>query len=125
MVQECDRFQRACNISKKNKMPQNAMLKVELFNARGIYFMGPFPPSFGKNYILVADDYVYKWLKVMTLSTNDAKVVVKFLRINIFAWFGVPRALISDEGTHFLNRLMESLLRKYNVKHKSVTPYHP
>lgn len=61
----------------------------------------------------------------MVLPTNDDKVVVKFLRTNIFARLGVPRALISDEGAHFLNHLMKNLLRKYNVKHKIVTSYHP
>ena len=87
--------------------------------------MGPFPPLFGKPYILVAVDYVSKWVEVVTLPTNDAKVVVKFLRTNIFARFVVPRGLISNEGTHFLNRLMENLLKKYNVKHKISIPYHP
>lgn len=71
--------------------------------------MGPFPPSFGKNYILVAVDYVSKWVEVVALPTNDAKMVVKFLRAIIF---GVPRALISNKGTHFLNHLMENLLKK-------------
>lgn len=48
-----------------------------------------------------------------------------FLKNNIFSRFGVPRELISDEGTHFLNKLMENMLNKYNVKHKISTPYHP
>ncbi|XP_058733254.1 uncharacterized protein LOC131604856 [Vicia villosa] len=125
MVKECDKCQRTGNISKRNQMPQNFMLEVELFDVWGIDFMGPFPPSFGKNYILVAVDYVSKWVEAVALPTNDAKVVVKFLRENIFARFGVPRALISDEGTHFLNHLMEKLLQKYNVKHRIATPYHP
>ncbi|XP_058782266.1 uncharacterized protein LOC131656610 [Vicia villosa] len=106
-------------------MPQNSMFKVELFDVWGIDFMGPFPPSFGNNYILVAVDYVSKWVEAIALATNDAKVVVSFLRHNIFSRFRVPRALINDEGTHFLNKLMENLLRKYNVKHKIATPYHP
>lgn len=87
--------------------------------------MGPFQPSFGKNYPLVAVDYVSKWVEVVALTANDAKVVVKFLRMNIFASSGVARALISEEATHFLNRLMENLLRKYNVKNKISTLYHP
>ncbi|XP_050877724.1 uncharacterized protein LOC127081515 [Lathyrus oleraceus] len=87
--------------------------------------MGPFPPSCGKNYILVAVDYVSKWVEVVALPTNDAKVVVTFLNNNIFSRFEVPRALISDEGTHFLNKLVENLLKNYNVKHKIATPYHP
>ncbi|XP_050877442.1 uncharacterized protein LOC127081200 [Lathyrus oleraceus] len=86
-----------------------------------IDFMGPFPPSFGKNYILVAVDYVSKWVEVVAFPTNDSKVVVTFLKNNIFSRFRVPRALISDEGTHFLNKLMENLLKKYNVKHKIAT----
>jgi hypothetical protein len=61
----------------------------------------------------------------MATQTNDAQVVVAFLKKNIFSRFGVPRALISDEGTHFLNRKMEALLKKYNVHHRIATPYHP
>lgn len=87
--------------------------------------MGPFPLSFVKNYILVVVAYVSKWVKVVAIPKNDVKVMVKFLRMNIFARFGVPRALISDEGIHFLNRLMENLLRKHNVNHKIATSYHP
>ena len=89
------------NISKRNQMSQNPMLEVKLFDVWGIDFMGPFPLSFGKNYILVAFDYVSKWVEAVALPTNDAKVVVKFLKENIFVRFGVPRALISDDGTHF------------------------
>jgi hypothetical protein len=106
-------------------MPQNAMLEVELFDVWGIDFMGPFPPSFGKQYIMVVVDYVSKWVEVVALPTNDAKVVINFLRNCIFVRFGVPREQISDEGTHFLNKLMENLLSKYNVKHRIATPYHP
>jgi len=125
VVKECDKCQRTCNISKRNQMPQNAMLEVELFDVWGIDFMGPFLPSFGKQYILVAVDYVSKWVEAVALPTYDAKVVINFLKNCIFARFGVPRALISDEGTHFLNKLMENLLQKYNVKHRITTPYHP
>ena len=106
-------------------MPLKNIQEVELFDVWGIDFMGPFPPSSGKNYILVAVDYVSKWVEAVALPTNDAKVVVKFLRHNIFSRFGVPRALISDQGTHFINKLLENLLKKYNVKHKIATPYHP
>ncbi|XP_070015902.1 uncharacterized protein [Nicotiana sylvestris] len=59
------------------------------------------------------------------LPTNDAKVVVGFLKKNIFTRFGTPRAIISDGGTHFCNRAFEKLLAKYDVRHKVATPYHP
>ncbi|PNY03357.1 hypothetical protein L195_g026684, partial [Trifolium pratense] len=124
-VKRCDRCQRTGNISKRNEMPQNPVLEVEIFDVWGIDFMGPFPSSYSKTYILVAVDYVSKWVEAIATQTNDAQVVVSFLKKNIFSRFGVPRALISDEGTHFLNRKMEALLRKYNVHHRIATPYHP
>ncbi|XP_057760430.1 uncharacterized protein LOC130980805 [Arachis stenosperma] len=87
--------------------------------------MGPFPPSYSNNYILVAVDYVSKWVEAVALPTNDAKVVMIFLQRYIFSQFGIPRILISDGGSHFCNRQLDSLLQRYGVRHKVVTPYHP
>nr|XP_009622025.1 uncharacterized protein LOC104113541 [Nicotiana tomentosiformis] len=66
--------------------------------------MGPFISSYGNKYILIAVDYVSKWVEAATLPTNDAKGVIGYLRKNIFTQFGTPRAIISDRGTHFCNR---------------------
>ena len=87
--------------------------------------MGPFPPSFGNLYILVAVDYVSKWIEAAALPTIDARVVTRFLQKNIFTRFGTPRAIISDGGSHFCNKLFENLLIKYGVRHKIATAYHP
>lgn len=87
--------------------------------------MGPFPSSHGFVYILLAVDYVSKWVEALATRTNDSKVVLSFLRTNIFSRFGTPRAIISDGGTHFCNRSFEALLKKYNITHKVSTPYHP
>ncbi|XP_060183227.1 uncharacterized protein LOC132613200 [Lycium barbarum] len=99
-------------------MPLTNILEVEIFDVWGIDFMGPFPPSFGNRYILLAVNYVSKWVEAVPLPTNDAKVVVNFVRKNIFARFGTPRAMISDGGAHFSNSLLKNLLAKYGVKHK-------
>ncbi|KAJ9557143.1 hypothetical protein OSB04_011757 [Centaurea solstitialis] len=56
---------------------------------------------------------------------KDAKTVVKFLQKHIFTRFGTPRALISDEGTHFINNLLEEVLEKYDIKHRVATAFHP
>ncbi|RVW64907.1 Pol polyprotein [Vitis vinifera] len=106
-------------------MPLNPILIVDLFDVWGIDFMGPFPMSFGHSYILVGVDYVSKWVEAIPCRTNDHKVVLKFLKENIFSRFGVPKAIISDGGTHFCNKPFEALLAKYGVKHKVATPYHP
>ncbi|XP_075096250.1 uncharacterized protein LOC142174366 [Nicotiana tabacum] len=106
-------------------MPMNPIQEIEVFDVWGIDFMGPFVGSYGNKYILVAVDYVSKWVEAIALPTNDAKVVVEFLRKNIFTCFGTPRAIISDGGTHFYNRAFEKFLIKYDVRHKVATPYHP
>ena len=81
-------------------MPQTPILSVEIFD-------------------------VLKWVEAIATRTNDSKVVSDFVKTNIFARFGTPRAIISDRGTHFYNRSMEALLRRYNITHKVSTSYHP
>ena len=87
--------------------------------------MGPFRVSFGYVYILLAVDYVSKWVEVKSTRTKDAKVVVDFVRCNLFCRFGVPKAIVIDQGTHFCNKSMLALLKKYRVVHKVSTLYHP
>jgi len=87
--------------------------------------MGRFPSSFGNEYNLLAVDYVYKWVEAFSSRTNEAKVIVKFFRENIFARFGMPRAIINDQGTHFNNRSFDALLKRYSIVHRLATPYHP
>nr|GEZ19255.1 reverse transcriptase domain-containing protein [Tanacetum cinerariifolium] len=89
-----------------------------------IEFMGPFPPSRGNKYILVAVDYLSKWVKAKALPTNDARVVCKFLK-SLFSRFGTPRAIISDRGTHFCNDQFKKVMHKYGVNHRPSTAYHP
>ncbi|KAK8713709.1 hypothetical protein V6N13_148920 [Hibiscus sabdariffa] len=121
----CDRCQRTGNISRINEMSLQNILEVELFDVWGIDFMGPFPSSHGDLYILLAVDYVSKWVEAIATPKNYAKTVMKFLHKNIFTMFGVPRALISDEGSHFDNKLTTKALQRYEVRHRIATAYHP
>ncbi|GKC01940.1 reverse transcriptase domain-containing protein [Tanacetum coccineum] len=95
----------------------------EVFDVWGLDFMGPFLESRGNKYILVVVDYVSKWVEAQALPTNDARVMIKFLR-SLFARFEVPKALISDRGTHFCNSQLEKALQRYGVTHKLSTAYH-
>ncbi|GJT69043.1 reverse transcriptase domain-containing protein [Tanacetum coccineum] len=88
-VIKCDACQKSGNISSRNEMPQNII-----------------------QYILVAVDYVSKWVETQALPTNDARVLVKFLKV-LFARFGVPKALISDRGIYFCNSQLEKALLRY------------
>nr|GEX53535.1 reverse transcriptase domain-containing protein [Tanacetum cinerariifolium] len=81
-------------------------------------------PRRGNKYILVAVDYLSKWVKAKALPTNDARVVCKFLR-NLLSRFGTPRAIINDRGTHFCNDQFAKVMQKFGVTHRLATPYHP
>ena len=82
---ECLKGQSALNISKRDEMPLQTILEVDIFDLWGIDFMGPFPPSEGKEYILLAVDYVSKWVEAIPTRTNDHRVVNKFIVKNIFS----------------------------------------
>ncbi|GJV59961.1 reverse transcriptase domain-containing protein [Tanacetum coccineum] len=105
-------------------MPQNAIQVYEIFDVWGIDFIGPFPSSRGNKYILVVVEYLSKWVEAKALPTNDARVVIKFLK-SLFARFGTPRAIISDRGTHFCNDRFAKVMLKYGVTHCLSTAYHP
>ncbi|RVW77444.1 Retrovirus-related Pol polyprotein from transposon 17.6 [Vitis vinifera] len=96
MCRSYDRCQRLGKLTRRNQMPMNPILIVDLFDVEAI-----------------------------SCKHNDHKVVLKFLKENIFSRFRVPKAIISDGGTHFCNKPFETLLAKYGVKHKVATPYHP
>ncbi|GJW99848.1 reverse transcriptase domain-containing protein [Tanacetum coccineum] len=112
LVKHCDACQRQGKISQRDEMPQNAIQVCEIFDLWGIDFMGPFPSSRGNKYILVAVDYLSKWVEAKFLKSIDAR-------------FGTPRAIISDRGTHFCNDQFSKVMAKYGVTHRLSTPYHP
>nr|GEV18777.1 reverse transcriptase domain-containing protein [Tanacetum cinerariifolium] len=120
----CKACQKIGNISKRNEMPLNNIQVCKIFNIRGIDFMGPFSKSYKFEYILVAVDYVSKWAKAQALPTNDARVVITFLK-KLFCCFRMPKALISNRGTHFCNKIMERTMKRYGVNHRFSTSYHP
>nr|GEX53834.1 DNA-directed DNA polymerase [Tanacetum cinerariifolium] len=123
-VKNCDSCQRQGKISQRDEMPQNSIQVCEIFDVWGIDFMGPFPSSRGNKYILVAVDYLSKWVEAKALPTNDVRVVCKFLK-SLFVRFGSPQAIISDRGTHFCNNQFAKVMLKYRVSHRLSTAYHP
>ena len=87
--------------------------------------MGPFPSSFGNIDILLAVDYVSKWVEPIACPKNDAITVVGFIQRNILSRFVAPRTIISDEGSHFANKVFAKLMRRYGIKHMMGLAYHP
>ncbi|CAM8952283.1 unnamed protein product [Rhodiola kirilowii] len=124
-VKACNECQRMGNIARREEMPQKGILEVEIFDVWGVDFMGPLPSSQGNSFILVAVDYVSKWVEAIASPSCDAKVVIKMFKKVIFPRFGVPRAVISDNGSHFKEKRFESMLKKFGIFHRCSTPYHP
>ncbi|XP_070036339.1 uncharacterized protein [Nicotiana tomentosiformis] len=114
LVRRYDECQRAGGISKKNEMPLTTILEIDIFDVWGIDFMGPFVSSCGNTYILVAIDYISKWVKAVSLPNNEAQSVVAFLKKNIFIRFGTLRAIISDASgqVEVSNREIKRILSK-------------
>nr|GEY02967.1 reverse transcriptase domain-containing protein [Tanacetum cinerariifolium] len=123
-TQQKQKFFKDGKISQKDEMPHNSIQVCEIFDVWGIDFMGPFPSSKGNKYILVVVDYLSKWVEAKALPTNDARVVVKFLK-SLFSQFGIPKAIISDRGTQFCNDQFAKIMSKYGVTHRLSTAYHP
>nr|GFA70591.1 reverse transcriptase domain-containing protein [Tanacetum cinerariifolium] len=124
LVKHCDSCQRQGKVSQRDEMLQNFIQNCEIFDVWGIDFMGLFPSSKGNKYILVAVDYLSKRVEAKALPTNDARVVVKFLK-SLFSRFGTPKAIISDRGTHFCYDKFSRVMEKYGVTHRLSTAYHP
>ncbi|XP_074277840.1 uncharacterized protein LOC141601452 [Silene latifolia] len=95
-VVACDACQRTVNISRRQEMPQVAILEIGVFDVWSIDYQGPFPSSKGNRYILVAVDYVSNWVEVVASVHCDAKTVIQLFEKVIFLRFGVPRVVISD-----------------------------
>ena len=124
-VKHCDACQRMGNLSRRNEMPLQGIMVLQIFYVWGIDFMRPFPSSFGNMYILLAVDYVSKWVEATTCPINDAITAMGFMQRNILSRFGAPRKIISDEGNHFASKVFSKLISRYGIKHLMGLAYHP
>ena len=87
--------------------------------------MGPFQSSFDNIYILLAEDYVSKWVEASACPRNDASIVVGFIQRNILSRVRASRTIISDERSHFANKIFEKLMSRYGIRYVMGLAYHP
>ena len=103
-------------------MPLHYNLQVEIFNVWGIDFMGPFQKSHDSKYILITVDYISKWVKALPCRAANASHARKMFHEVIFPRFGTPRMVISDGGSHFIDKTFRAFLKELGAKHNIATP---
>jgi len=103
-------------------MPLHYNLQIEIFDVWGIDFMGPFQKSQDCEYILVAIDCVSKWVEAVPYRAADARRARKMFHEVIFPHFGTPRMVISDGGSHFMDKTFRAFLKELGAKHNIATP---
>ncbi|MCO5600642.1 hypothetical protein L7F22_054757 [Adiantum nelumboides] len=124
-VKECDACQQTGRPLAKDMGPLQPIQPLAPFMKRGIDFMGPFKNMGKYKYIVAAIDYVTKWVEAKALPDNTAKKIANFLFEYIISRFGCPLELVSDQGTHFLNEIVEALTEVFRTKHRKSTTYYP
>jgi hypothetical protein len=87
--------------------------------------MGPFLPSKKCMFILVAVDYVSKWVEALPRKNADNINSKRMFEEIIFLRFGVLKIVISDGGSHFIDKRFEQYLSRHRIHYNIATPYHP
>jgi hypothetical protein len=107
-VNQCQRHR---NINTRDAMSLTSNLQIDIFDVWGIDFMGPFPNSEGYEYILVVIDYVSKWVEALLCQAADAMHSKKMFHEVIFPRYRVPKIVISDGGSYFIDQTFQKALR--------------
>src|SRR5579859_8127239 len=85
----------------------------QLFDRVGMDIVGPLPMTkHGNQYIIVTIEYLIKWPKARVLPDAKAILVVPFFYEDIICWHGCLKELLTDQGTHFVNELLNSLCNR-------------
>jgi hypothetical protein len=123
-TKSCDACQRRGK--QKTKQPLHPIPVESPFYQIGIDFIGPLPVTkSGNKYIITAMDYLTKWPEARPVKEATADQAVSFIYEDIICRYGCPAKILSDQGTHFKNQMIEKLVQKFKIEHYFSTPYHP
>jgi len=123
-VKACDVCQRRGNT--KIPGPLNPIKVGQPFDRIGIDIVGPLPKTDNnKKYIVNAVDYLTKWTEARALEKATAEEVATFIYEDIICRHGCPKIILSDRGSHFVAKIINSLCDRFRIKHQLSAPYHP
>ena len=128
MHEICDVCQRIGKPPRSDEILLLPQVMLHPFDKWEVDFLGPINPP-GKRtgawYIIIAIDYSTRWLEATPVGDCTATTTTRFLFDNIVTHFGFPRILMSDQGSHFINRTVNTLTEELQIQHKKSTQYHP
>ena len=126
MVKRCHPYQVfACNMYSK-PAPLHPIISVGPFIKWGLDFMDCNPASVGGHHqSIVVVDYFTKWAEAMPTVKSNGEIAAHFVFNQIITWFGIPKELVTEHGSHFQNRMMEELESKLGYKQEDSYSYYP
>ncbi|CAL9019593.1 unnamed protein product [Prunus brigantina] len=125
-TQKCDKCQRFANIPQLPAEPLTAMVSPWPFAQWGLDLIGPMPEGKGQvKYAVVAVDYFTKWAEAEALATITAARIETFVWQNIVCRFGIPNAIVTDNGRQFDNAKFKQFCSNLKIKLCFASPAHP
>jgi hypothetical protein len=103
-------------------------MTLQIFEKWAIDFMGPINSpgkDTGSRYIITTTKYLTRWTEEREIRECSETTTACFIFDDIITRFGFPKVLMSDQGTHFINKIVEALTEEFAVHHQKITPYHP
>lgn len=126
-IKTCDSCQRkkvSCNKQPGIMMPIS--IPENIFEKIGLDLMGPIPQSSKKNeHIIVATDYLSKYVVIQAIRKATTENVINFLKEKMFYTHGIPRIIITDNGTNLCSNQMRDVLKLMGIEHKTTSVYRP
>ena len=105
---------------RRDEMPLVPHVTLQAFKNWAIDFIGPINPLRKKTsveYIITTINYLTRWDEAQPVNDYSAEIVVKFIFEYILSRFGCLKILMSDQGTHFMNKTIEALTEEFELYH--------
>ena len=126
LVKRCRICQEHAKISRLPREPLTSITSPWPFQQWGLDILGPLPMGKGQcKFIIVAVDYFTKWAEAEPLATITEQKIRNFVWRAIICRFGIPRALVSDNGKQFDNAKFRDLCAELSIKNYYSSPAHP
>lgn len=121
---------RSCQLNKTNFKPTRQPMEItstsdKPFDKIFIDVVGPLPlTENGNRFIITAQDDLTKFSFAQSVHNHESLTIAKTLT-KLFMYFGIPRTILTDQGTDFTSNLIKNLSNLFKTKHVTTTPYHP